>query len=192
MAYIHYDQKSNVAVYVSVYEFYRDGKKVKIRRLENLGRVIDKENGIFSQRGHVFQYTVENGRGEAPGSYAHEKIVPDVERIPFQTALLFQHYQHAPRRKRHASLARFLPAAYQQESQLPCESLVRGLLCIPHVPRANLTSQNISRVLKELGSEEVQRSFFEEYLSDIYGDSGMPGILVDSTGVPNATKMDVT
>lgn len=81
MAYIHYDQKSNVAVYVSVYEFYRDGKKVKIRRLENLGRVIDKENGIFSQRGHVFQYTVENGRGEAPGSYAHEKIVPDVERL---------------------------------------------------------------------------------------------------------------
>ena len=59
-------------------------------------------------------------------------------------------------------------------------------------PRANLTGQNISRVLKELGREELQRHFFEEYMFSIYGDDGAAGILVDSTGVPNATKMDIT
>jgi hypothetical protein len=59
-------------------------------------------------------------------------------------------------------------------------------------PHANLTGQNISRILKELGKEEVQRRFFQEYLSCIYGKDGDRGILIDSTGVPNATKMDIT
>ena len=47
-------------------------------------------------------------------------------------------------------------------------------------PEANLTSQNISKVLKELGSEEVQRHFFEEYLSCIYGDDGATGIVTET------------
>ena len=47
-------------------------------------------------------------------------------------------------------------------------------------------------MLKELGSEKVQRHFFEEYLSCIYENNGATGILVDSTGVPNTTKMDIT
>lgn len=59
-------------------------------------------------------------------------------------------------------------------------------------PHANLTSQNISRVLKELGREEIQRRLFEEYMSSIYGDDGAAGILVDSTRVSNATRMDIT
>lgn len=29
-------------------------------------------------------------------------------------------------------------------------------------------------------------------MSSIYGDDGAAGILVDSTGVPNATKMEIT
>ncbi len=35
--------------------------------------------------------------------------------------------------------------------------------------KANLTSQNISRVLSLLGSEGTQRSFLKDYLSSIYG-----------------------
>ena len=44
MAYIHYDQKSNGVIYASLYESFRDKGKVKTRRVENLGRVIDKNN----------------------------------------------------------------------------------------------------------------------------------------------------
>ena len=29
-------------------------------------------------------------------------------------------------------------------------------------------------------------------MSSVYGDDGAAGILVDSTGVPNATRMDIT
>lgn len=44
MAYIHYDQKSIGVIYASLYESFRDKGKVKTRRVENLGRVIDKNN----------------------------------------------------------------------------------------------------------------------------------------------------
>ena len=35
MAYIHYDEKPNGAIYASVYESYREGGSVKTRRKEN-------------------------------------------------------------------------------------------------------------------------------------------------------------
>ena len=44
MSYIHYDEKPNGTIYACIYESYRDKGKVKTRRGENLGRVIDKEN----------------------------------------------------------------------------------------------------------------------------------------------------
>ena len=58
MAYIHYDQKSNGVIYASLYESFRDNGKVKTRRMESLGRVIDKENNIFCQKGITYQYVL--------------------------------------------------------------------------------------------------------------------------------------
>lgn len=50
MAYIHYDKKSNGVIYASLYESFRDKGRVKTKRIENLGRVMDKENNIFCQK----------------------------------------------------------------------------------------------------------------------------------------------
>lgn len=63
MAYIAYSTpKANGAVYATVVESTREGSKVKQQRIENLGRVIDVQKGIFKnrQRG-VFRYTLEDG-----------------------------------------------------------------------------------------------------------------------------------
>lgn len=61
MAYIHYDQKSNGVIYASLYESFRDKGKVKTRHMENLGRVIDKQNNIFCQKGITYQYVLGEG-----------------------------------------------------------------------------------------------------------------------------------
>ena len=61
MSYIHYDEKPNGAIYACIYESYRDKGKVKTRRGENLGRVIDKENNIFRQNGITYQYIIGEG-----------------------------------------------------------------------------------------------------------------------------------
>ena len=205
MAYIHYDQKANGVTYASVYESYRDKGKVKTKRIENLGRVIDRENGIFCHNGITFQYTVDAGRSEVPASFQIESVVPETEKLilDFGDAWFLENY--LSRQAFYPSILSALPNEKDTLLALVFYRLLtnRSASCHAKIwyegnysylafPHANLTSQNISRVLKELGREEVQRRFFEEYMSCIYGDKCAAGILVDSTGVPNATKMDIT
>lgn len=206
MSYIHYDEKPNGAIYACIYESYRDKGKVKTRRGENLGRVIDKENNIFRQKGVIYQYIIGKGRRDVPDTVLpQESLVPDTEKLilDFGDAWFLQEY--ISRQPFYESIKDVLPEESDTVFALIFYRLLtnKGASCHAKIwyegnysylafPEANLTSQNISNVLKALGDESVQRHFFEEYLSCIYGDNGATGILVDSTGVPNATKMDIT
>lgn len=49
-------------------------------------------------------------------------------------------------------------------------------------PDSNLSSQNISMVLKDLGKDKLQADFFREYLK-LFKDS--EGIIIDATSLPN-------
>lgn len=206
MAYIHYDQKSNGVIYASLYESFRDNGKVRTRRKENLGRVIDKKNNIFRQKGVTYQYVLGEGRREVPTSaLPPEPAVTGAEKLilDFGDAWFLQEY--LSRQPFYDSIQNTLPHERDTLLALIFYLLLtnRGASCHAKIwyegnyaclafPYANLTSQNISRVLKELGREEIQRRFFGEYMSSIYGNDGAAGILVDSTGVPNATKMNIT
>lgn len=185
MAYIHCDQKPNGVIYASLYESFRDKGKVKTRRMENLGRVIDKQNSIFCQKSITYQYVLGEGRKEVPPSaLPSEPVVPETEKLilDFGDAWFLQEY--LSRQPFYGSIQNTL---LDERDTLLALAFYRLLTN----KGANLTSQNISRVLKELGREEIQRRFFEEYMYSIYGDDGAAGILVDSTGVPNATRMDI-
>ena len=60
MAFIRYMTKSNGYEYASLLDGVRDGIKVNQKYLGNLGRVIDKEAGIFQSRERgKFRYTLE-------------------------------------------------------------------------------------------------------------------------------------
>jgi hypothetical protein len=205
MAYIHYDQKDSGVTYASVYESYRDKGKVKTKRIENLGRVIDKENGIFSQRGVLFQFTVESGRSSLPESFQAEFVIPETEKLilDFGDSWFLEKYLHIlpfypsivnalPDEKDTLLALVFYRLLTNRSASCHAKIWYEGNYAYLAFPRANLTGQNISRVLKELGREDVQRHFFQEYMTCIYGNGGVAGILVDSTGVPNATKMDIT
>ena len=53
---------------------------------------------------------------------------------------------------------------------------------------ANLSSQNISKVLSKLGDERLQRDFFEKYLTQVCSlskDSKTEGVIIDATSLPN-------
>lgn len=43
-----------------------------------------------------------------------------------------------------------------------------------------------------IGSEEAQRTFFKEHYRLLYGARETTGILIDSSELPNASKMSVT
>ena len=60
-------------------------------------------------------------------------------------------------------------------------------------PEAKLQSQRVSDFLVLLGDEKVQREFFKQYLTVLYGNSeSNTGILIDSTGLENTSKMSIT
>lgn len=206
MAYIHYDQKPNGAIYASLYESFRDKGKVKTRRLENLGRVIDKNDNIFCQKGITYQYVLGEGCREVPPvALPKESVFPETEKLilDFGDAWFLQEF--LSRQPFYNSILNTLPDESDTLLSLIFYRLLtnKGASCHVKIwyegnysylafPHANLTSQNISRVLKEVGREEIQRHFFEEYVSSVYGNDRSAGILVDSTGVPNATRMDIT
>lgn len=174
--------------------------------MENLGRVIDKENNIFCQKGITYQYILGEGRREAlPSALPPERVVPEAEKLilDFGDAWFLQEY--LSRHPFYGSIQNTLPSESDTLLALVSYRLLnnKGASCHARIwyegnyshlafPYANLTGQNICRIMKELGREEIQRCFFGEYMSSIYGDGGAAGILVDSTGVPNAIKMDVT
>ena len=95
MSYIHYDKKQNGAIYAYIYESYREKGKVKTRRGETLGRVIDKENNIFRQKGITYQYVLGEGRKDVPDTaIPNESIVPDKEKLilDFEDTWFLQEY----------------------------------------------------------------------------------------------------
>jgi len=205
MAYIHYDSKANGVVYASVYESFREAGKVNTKRIETLGRVIDRENGIFRKHGELFQYTIESGKQAVPDTIQTETVLPDHEKLilDFGDAWFLEEYIN--KLPFCQSIYNLLPDESDSvlsllfyhlltDKQANCHANIwyEGSYAYLSFPKANLTSQNISRVLKKLGSEEVQRDFFEAYLASLYPEHGTAGIIIDSTGVPNATKMEVT
>ena len=205
MAYIHYDQKPNGVTYACVYESYREKGKVKTRRTENLGRVVDKEKGLFCQKGVVFQYTIEAGRKDAPDVFPEERVVPEQEKLILDFGDAWFLEQYLCGQPFYSSIEGTLPDDRDTLLALIFYRLLthKGASCHAKIwyegnysylsfPHADLTSQNISRILKELGREEVQRAFFENYLACVYGESGTAGILVDSTGVPNSIHFPLT
>jgi transposase len=57
-------------------------------------------------------------------------------------------------------------------------------------PGANMTSQNISKVLSYLGEESVQRAFFAAYIPLVSKEES--GVVIDSTGLPNEIDMPIS
>ncbi|MDX1924192.1 MAG: transposase [Rickettsiaceae bacterium] len=79
---------------------------------------------------------------------------------------------------------RIITCSAMYNAEIWSEGNVTGLL---H-KNANLSSQNISKVLRKLSSERLQRDFFKEYLAEfcsISEDSKTEGVIIDATSLPN-------
>ena len=64
-----------------------------------------------------------------------------------------------------------------------CERWLEGTVLQHLYPGADLSSQNISRVLAKLGSETLQRNFFQHHLSASGGTK--KSVIIDATALPN-------
>ena len=192
--FIRYETKNNIE-YASVYKAKRiDGKK--INGVEWLGKVIDKENGVYqNKKSGIFQYSLEEGIVKYM-PVIQEKLILDFG----DSFLLHKVLESAGFME---LIQRIFGEKYDDISSLVFyKSLQSGANCYAQTwwegsyarvlfANAQLVSQRISDTLHRLGDEQLQREFFKEYLQYISIQcSG--GIIVDSTGLPNDIHFPLT
>lgn len=204
-SFIHYDTKNNIQ-YASVYTPSRKNGK-KDNSPMYLGRVLDKDNGIYKsrQRG-VFKYTLEGGFQECTDQEAasvetvhEEKLILD-----FGDAFLCDSLVRSSEynevftsfldNKKDADTLMSL-AFYRvlsHEANCYAADWYQGSYARIMYPDAELSSQRISEFLEKIGDEALQRKFFRNYLSVLTNGKCKNGILIDSTGLPNQIDFPLT
>ena len=217
--YINYNTVGGIE-YGTATSSVRTGKKVGKSEQIYLGRVIDKERGIFKNRKRgLFTYDVEtNTFGTVPADYQE----PEVSRktkypkrpnliVSFGDAYLLDEY---------LKMCGFVDAAnaigYRNPDTLL--ALLSYYILSPHAnshaqdwweltyarflyPNAQMASQRISEALADIGSEDAKRRFFKEYFRflETYETGGDDesngiddGVLIDSSGLPNSIRFPLT
>lgn len=202
--YIAYDNKGGVE-YAKLYISIRTGKTTT-KEYINLGRVLDKEKGIYKNRERgVFTYNLETENYGTPNA----SYVPDVTTSKREKLLLdFGDSYFLDSFIEKEGIKPAIDAiGYGNPDTLYC-MLCYYILCSTAncnagdwwkgnyvsimYPKANLTSQRISDFLVAVGDETAQRNFFEEYFKRFFAKDNGTNILIDSTGLPNSIHFPLT
>jgi hypothetical protein len=192
--FIRYEIKNGIE-YASVYKAKRVGSK-KTNDIEWLGRVVDKEKGIYKNRDRgTFSFSLESGITDQIPSVA-EKMILDFGDSFFLNAMLARTgfkdlLRNAFGRYADTVLSLVFYRSLRGGANRYTQDWWEGSYARLLFPEASVSSQRISEVLKELGEEKLQRAFFKEYLCYV-SDRNSGNILVDSTGLPNDIHFPLT
>ena len=182
---IEYRIKNNIE-YAMISHSVRVGDKVSKSPRINLGRVIDKEKGIFKNRERgLFVYNIETDEyTKVPPEYIEPTIKRkkkyrdrEILEIEFGKTFFFDKFVSAigfwnvvdatlyrNQDTLHALLAYYCVSQYSNRVAIFWwnHSYARILF-----PNAQLSSQRISETLEDLGSEEAKRLFFKAYFNKL-------------------------
>lgn len=199
--------------YATVVTSVRDGSKVTKEDRMYLGRVVDKERGVYRSKARgLFSYDLETGEfGPAPDDVEeprrrNARPARPVLAVSFGDAFLLDSFLRSSGLMACADACghaepdtvRALLAFYVLTSLASCHAADWWSLTYARFlyPRARMSSQRVSECLADLGSEDAKRRFMASYLRlvgrrpDGAGDAD--GILIDSTGIPNSCRLPVT
>lgn len=166
-----------------------------------LGRVIDKEKGIYQnkERG-MFKFSLENGFS----TISISKEISKEEKLILDFGDTYVLYQVLQKQDYWDLLRSILPNWEDTLCTMVFYKLLNGgascyaidwwegsymrMIC----PKAKVQSQRISEFFRSLGDERIQRQFFTKYLAKVSDGQKNHGVLVDSTGMPNDINFHLT
>ncbi len=185
-----------------------DGK-VRKEGVVYLGRVIDLEKGVFYNKSRgVFTYDVDTDTyGTADEQYLgclsndrrkKNKLILDfgdvyltnsfIQSIGYNKVLESIGYGN-----KDTLMAMVMYYILSEKANYHARTWLQGSFASVLFPRADLQSPRISEFLESLGRDEVRRRFFEEHIRWIKEHvCDDPAIIIDSTGLPNDIKMNLT
>ena len=213
--------KSNGIEYAYVCNTIRNGNKVRKERLRYLGRVIDKEKFVFKNKDSgIYIYDIET---DTTKSLPPTCPTPVIQRknAPIKRKTLGFSFGDVYLVSEFVKRCGLLPAIdaiaypnmdslyalimyYVTQNRANCNATNWYNLSYAKFmyPEANLESQRISEILKDVGSEEAKRDFFSKYIEFLGGDAVKnprklkmvvdDGVLIDSTGLPNVARLPCT
>lgn len=206
---LSYQKKGNYTYAKVPGESYRENGRVKKRNTIYLGRVIDMDNNVFYNKDRgVFTYDISTGTyGEADPAYQgnlkndHRKkpnLILDFGDSYFVDSLLkTMHYDEVlgsiDYKNKDSLWAMVEYYILSGKANMHANTWYEGSFASILYPKADIHSQRISKLLDSLGSEAVRRSYFNAHiawLKKYVCDD--PAIIVDSTGLPNSIKMNMT
>jgi hypothetical protein len=195
--------------YARLLEAKRDENGERYDRLEcHLGRVIDKASGVFRSRERgTYKYSLLDGFRdiEDPAAYLENTYGAKLELIldfgpeyVFSEALkkdgIWDVFASIMPSQSDTVMALVLHNMLWSEANQYAEDFWRTSYARISLPNAKLKSQRVSELLAKLGDEAAYRSFFRSYLAHVVSKSktSRHSILIDSTGLPNASHMELT
>ena len=203
--YIAYDVKNGVE-YAKLYTSKRDGTRT-FKDYINLGRVLDKEGGIYQNRERgIFVYDLESNTY----SSAPPEIKPPTKGarkesliVDFGDVFLLDSFI------RNSGIIDTIDAIGYGNPDTLKAMLSYYILCSMSnryaqdwwegsyarilYPNASLSSQRISDFLAAVGDEYSQREFFKSYFNLLERSGNRTeNILIDSTGLPNSIHFPLT
>jgi len=167
-----------------------------------LGRVIDKDRGIFRSRTRgTFTYSVENGYGDVsentlPVDTKEERLILDFGDAYCLYEILKMHnlydmiYNIIPE-KGDTMMSVLGFKLLTSASNSHAEDWWEGSYARILFPNAKLRSQRLSEFYEQLGDERTHRRFFNNYLRMFFQNKPV-GVLIDSTGMPNDIHFPLT
>jgi len=189
--FIRYQVKNNVEYASHCVAKRVDGKK--INDVINLGRVIDKERGIYENRKNGrFAYTIENGIVELPAevetgiydfgnAFSLHKVLENRGFLDLLKRVFGSEYD--------TLLALVFYRVLQGGANCNAADWFDGSWAKSLFPTARLQSQRLSDFLEVMGDEQLAQRFFEGYIRFAECSNA---ILIDSTGLPNAIDIPLT
>ena len=183
--------------------------KVRKTGVTYLGRVIDLSKGVFcSKERGVYTFDVNTGEyGTADPSYLgglscdrrkKEKLILDfgdaflvdefIRNIGYDKVLESIGYGNPDTLK--AMVTYYIVS---EKANAYAKTWLEGSFASVLYPRADLTSPRISDFLEALGRDEIRRAYFQAHIKWIKENvCDDPAILIDSTGLPNDIRINLT
>ncbi|MDR0675849.1 MAG: transposase [Elusimicrobiota bacterium] len=200
--FIHVDPKKSGDYARIFYPKWENNEKIVTT--ENLGRVINLEEGLFKSRARgLFHFDLVSGYTEIEPP----KKKNEIKNETIEQGLIFGNiYVANELLKRDNLLALFRNIYPGEEDSLITLILFRLLTNESYInmhswwentyarilyPNASVQSQRVSEHLVALGKLNLQ-SFFKDYFNIIYHDKSICGIIIDSTGAPNDINIELT
>jgi hypothetical protein len=191
--FIHYQEKKG-ACYAAIYTpRWENGKKVN--DIINLGRVIDKENGVFqSRKNGLFKYDLNTGITKIE-NYQEKSTIDKINGLIFgdiysvYNVLDAEGYIKLFKSVFNESYENIIALTlYRLLNNRPSTDAIHwwnGTYAKILFPNANLQSARISEHIAKIGTDDIHYKFFSYYLKELYSTNNTCGILIDSTGLPN-------